>query len=128
MVNIILDASALLALLNQEPGADVVARFVASGTAICSVNLAEVVGKLTGSGMPLEIARHAIAPLGIQVVPFDEELAYVAGYLDPLTRPLGLGLGDRCCIALGKRSALPVLTGDAVWASAELGTEVRLIR
>ena len=104
--NAVLDASALLALLQDEPGSDRVLESL-PGALVCSVNLSEVVAKLTELGMPEPDIRVALS-LGLEVVAFDEALAYSAGALRPATRPAGLSLGDRACLALA-RSNCPSL-------------------
>lgn len=127
MKETVLDATALLALLQEEPGAETVAEAIPQSS-ISAINLAEVVGKLVDAGMPEEAVRTALAGLGIEVIPFDEDLAYRTGLLRPLTRPYGLSLGDRACLALGQRLGQPVLTADRVWASLKVGVKVRVIR
>lgn len=127
MKEAVLDATALLALLQEEPGAETVAEAIPQSS-ISAINLAEVVGKLVDAGMPEEAVRTALAGLGIEVVPFDEDLAYRTGLLRPLTSPYGLSLGDRACLALGQRLGRPVLTADRVWASLKVGVKVRVIR
>jgi PIN domain nuclease of toxin-antitoxin system len=123
----VLDATALLALLQEEPGAEMVAEAIPHAS-ISTVNLAEVVGKLADAGMPEEAVQGALAGLGIKVIPFDEDLAYRTGLLRPLTSAYGLSLGDRACLALGQRLSQPVLTADRVWASLKIGVKVRVIR
>ncbi len=124
---LVLDASALLALLNGEPGADVVAGAL-PGAWICSVNLAEVVGKLAEYGMPREAIAAALGGLGLRVAVFDEDLAWRCGLLRPATRKLGLSLGDRACLALAEHLGMPALTADRAWLKAGLGLDVELIR
>lgn len=123
----VLDASALLALLNGEPGQEVVAPLV-PGALVGSVNLAEVVGKLAERGMPEAEIREALDGLALEVYPVDEELAYATGALRPATREQGLSLGDRACLALAAMIELPAYTADRVWAEVDLDIEVRLIR
>lgn len=127
MKETVLDATALLALLQEEPGAETVTEAIPQSS-ISAINLAEVVGKLVDAGMPEEAVRTALAGLGIEVIPFDEDLAYRTGLLRPLTSPYGLSLGDRACLALGQRLGRPVLTADRVWASLKVGVKVRVIR
>ena len=124
----ILDASAVLALLNQEPGSNVVERALGDGASVVTVNLAEVVAKLADAGMPNQAIREALGALPISVVDFDEDLAYRTGLLRPPTHELGLSLGDRACLALAQRLRLPVLTTDHAWASLDIGVEVRVLR
>ena len=90
----VLDASAVLALLNDEPGADCVASYVAAGV-ICTVNSAEVIGKLIDAGMPEEAAVQVLNILALEVIEFDQDLAVRTGALRPLTKRFGLSLGNR---------------------------------
>ena len=126
-MSVVLDASAVLALVNSEPGAGVVGE-VASEAAVSAVNLSEVVAKLAEGGMPEEAISELLEELNLEVIPFDSEQAYRAGLLRPLTHPLGLSLGDRACIALGLRLGWAVLTTNRGWAALDLGLEVRLAR
>lgn len=122
-----MDASALLALLNEEPGAEAVAQTI-PGAAISAVNLAEVVAKLAEIGVPERDIRAALGPLGLETVPLDEPMAYRTGLLRPQTRRLGLSLADQACLALGLARACPVLTADRAWRSLDLGLPIRVIR
>lgn len=127
MSNYVLDASAILALLNNEPGSDRVTN-VLTAAVISSVNLSEVVARLADSGMSKTEVREVISTLGLDVIHFDTEMAYRAGMLRPLTRQAGLSFGDRACLALGESLGLPVLTTDRTWADLELGINVQVIR
>ena len=111
---VVLDASAVLALMDAEPGEEVVAA-VLPGALLSSVNLAEVVSKLAERGMPPGQAYADALALGIDVVAFDGDLARDAGALRPLTRTAGLSLGDRCCLALARSRDATVLTTEARW-------------
>lgn len=124
---VVLDASALLALLNQEPGQEEVAGSIPHA-AISAVNLSEVVAKLADDGMPEEEVREALEGLALEVHGFGQELAYETGLLRPTTKPRGLSLGDRACIALGSRLELPILTADRAWEGIDVEAEIRLVR
>jgi ribonuclease VapC len=124
----VLDASAVLALLNQERGSATVAAAITGGAAVGTVNLAEVVGKLADAGMPEHAIRAALGGLGLAVVPFDDALCYRAGLLRPSTRAAGLSLGDRACLALAEHLSLPALTADQGWVGVVPGIDVRPIR
>lgn len=123
----VLDASAALALLNREPGSEVVESMI-PGAAISTVNLSEVVAKLSEKGMPEDVISEALSGMELDVLPFDEASAYWAGMLRVPTKNLGLSFGDRACVALGQQLRLPVLTTDRDWEKMEIGVEVRLIR
>jgi ribonuclease VapC len=129
----VLDASALLAFLQREQGQERVADALTSGSAISAVNVSEVVAKLRDSRAPEATIRQALDALiarGLEVIPFDEPLAFAAGFLRPVTRELGLSLGVRACLALGQNRQAPVLTADRGWAdiAPAVGVEVRVIR
>ena len=122
-----MDASAILAMLEGEPGHERVAAALPSAV-ISTVNLAEIVGSLINKGVPAADARRTATLLEIETVPLDAETALEAGVLRAATRSRGLSLGDRVCLALARRRELPVLTADRPWADLDLGIEVRLIR
>jgi PIN domain nuclease of toxin-antitoxin system len=124
---IVLDASALLALLNGERGADVV--YAALEASIMSaVNLAEVLSKVVERGGTATAAMSDIQSLGIAIEPFDEGQALVAAELRRLTAAGGLSIGDRACLALAAMKGADVMTADRVWASLPHGVKVNLIR
>lgn len=127
MNDLVIDASALLAILAQEPDAE---RWSVALTdaAISAVNLSEVVAKLADTGMSEAEIRSALEPLGLDVVPFDFTQAYEAGLLRPQTKGIGLSLGDRACLALARSRKSPVLTADRAWARLSIGVDVQLIR
>ena len=126
MSDVVLDASALLALLQAEPGSEVVALKLADSV-MCTVNHSEVVAKLADLGMPAE-AIHEALNLPIELVDFDQVLAMRAGMLRPPTRDFGLSLGDRACLALALERGVPALTAEAAWAEVPNGPRVELIR
>lgn len=124
----VLDASAVLALLHAEPGSAVVERALVEGAGMASVNYAEVIGKLCDAGYAEAEARGTLIGLNLQVLPLDEGLAFDAGWLRSHAACRGLSLGDRACLALGRRQGLPVLTADRAWRGVVLGVEVVVIR
>lgn len=127
MNNVALDASALLALLRVEKGHEIVAAALPNAI-ISSVNLSEVLAKAAEAPTGFESVKAAIRGLQMRVVPFDQEQAVIAAGLRPLTRALGLSLGDRCCIALGLVEEIPVLTTDRQWSKLRLGVQIHVIR
>ena len=127
MSKTVIDASALLALLNAEPGADIVTEALPSGV-ISAVNLSEVVAKLCDAGMPEKAIRQALQPLGLEIVPFDEEQSYQAGLLRTSTQDMGISLGDRACLNLAKTLGVVALTADRAWADLSVGAPVKIIR
>ncbi len=127
MGKVVLDASAILALLNDEPGAAAVAAALEDAV-VSAVNLSEVVAKLLEVGLSREEADEALGGLGLEVQPFDETAAWAAGALRAATRRTGLSLGDRACLALARELGVPALTADAAWLKAATGADVRLVR
>ena len=128
MSSCVLDASALIALMYQEPGSAAVEQAIGEGAAISSVNVSEVAAKLNDAGMADADVREALDALDVAVHPFDRTLAYRAGVLRAQTKAIGLSLGDRACLALAAALGLPVLTTDKDWASLAVGVDVRVIR
>lgn len=127
MSSVVLDASALLTVLNGETGSDKVIE-VLPGAVMNTVNLSEVVAKLVENDMPEKAALEAIDELDFLIKPFDEEMAYKAAFLRPATKNIGLSLGDRACLATGLILRLPVITADRVWRKLTLPLEIQLIR
>jgi PIN domain nuclease of toxin-antitoxin system len=123
----ILDSSAVLALLFEEPGEGVVASALA-GSLLSAVNLAEVLARLARDGRPTGVVREDLWASGVTISPFTDASALLSARIFPATRPLGLSLGDRACLALAMAMDAPVLTADRVWARLDLGVEVVLIR
>lgn len=123
----VLDASAVLALLNGEPGSDKVAA-VLPNAIVNAVNVSEVVAKLSDLGMPENEIREALQSLALSVHPFDENMAYLTGSLRPATKDFGLSLGDRACLATGIHLSLPVFTTDQVWKQLKIKAKVVVIR
>lgn len=127
MSSVVLDASALIAFLREEPGSNIVRRSLPLA-AISAVNLAEVLAKASESSRRYNDVKSAIRALNLRVVPFDHEQSEISAGLRPLTRDLGLSLGDRCCLALGLTLESPVLTTDREWEKLPGGFQVRVIR
>lgn len=128
MSKVVLDASAVLAIINKEPGAEVVEQYL-DDAAISSANLSEIVAKLVEKGLSEALIRELVEELELEVVDVDEAQAIAAGILRLTTKPLGLSLGDRLCIALGKRLDKPIITTDRQWEKLDVdGVEVRLAR
>lgn len=128
--SVVIDSSALLALLLREPGSEVIRSAFASDTAvlISAVNVAEVVARLFDRGQSEAEVAETVSEWGAETMPFTHELAVAAGELRPATRHVGLSNADRACLALGAAENVPVLTADRAWAQLDIGVEIRLIR
>lgn len=124
---ILLDASALLALLQGEQGADIVLAALPVGQ-ISAANLSEVIAKLVNNGVPFKAARDAVLSFDLDVLPVTEEIAVAASELMSVGKPLGLSLGDRICLATSRTQGIQVLTTDSQWANLPKTYKVRLIR
>jgi ribonuclease VapC len=125
--DVVLDASALLAMLRAEPGAERVEACL-EGACIGAVNLSEVVAKLIEDGVPEAEIQRAIGRLELDVHAFDVQHAYVAGILRKATRTFGLSFGDRACLALGESLGALALTADRSWSRLDLGIAIEVIR
>jgi ribonuclease VapC len=123
----VLDASALLCLLQQERGADRVAEALPRSI-ISAVNLSEAIAKLADVGLSARRISAAIEALQLSVVSFDAQQAELAGLLRPTTKRAGLSLGDRACLTLGQLRQAIVLTADIAWSSLDLDVAVEQLR
>jgi PIN domain nuclease of toxin-antitoxin system len=126
----ILDASALIAFLHDEPGSDAVVDAIAETAAVSVVNWAETLSKVAADGGdPQEIAdslQASDSPLTLE--PLTDADCVEIARLRPLTKARGLSLADRACLALAKRLDIPVVTADREWGNLNLGITVQLIR
>jgi PIN domain nuclease of toxin-antitoxin system len=127
VIEIVFDASALLALMRGEPGADAVASHLGRA-AMSSVNVTEVYGRLLREAFAPDEFRRDIESLDFAAHDFTAEHAFLAGRMEPATRPLGLSLGDRACLALALQLGVPALSGDRRWLKADVGVTVDLFR
>lgn len=120
MIKNVLDASAVLAILNSERGEKKVIPLLAESV-INAVNLSEVAAKLLEAGMDEASAQIAVSVLGIgEVADFTEGLAWDAARLRPLTKQYGLSLGDRACLALAIKLKVPAVTADKEWSKLKI--------
>jgi ribonuclease VapC len=127
VIEAVLDASAVLADLQNEPGGEVV-RIAAPRAAVSAVNFAEVITKLIDKGMPGKDAQALAETAAYQVIAADQTRATLAGLMHEKTRRTGISLGDRFCLALAQESGLPAVTADRRWKTLDLGIEIDLIR
>lgn len=128
MTSVVMDASAVLALVRDEPGADKVASHVGRA-AISAVNLQEVIKELSLSGLDVETIRELLDELRLDVRAHDVEAAYLTAGLHTQTKEFGRGLGDRSCLALAMQLGVPALTADREWKKVKVkGLKVEHIR
>lgn len=129
MAGVILDASAVLALLRNEPGAKKVAGAL-DGSRMSLVNHAEVASYYAKAGSDRSAIDEMLRALPIELVAVDHDLAMAAGMLRAITAEAGLSLGDRFCLALAARDGLPALTADRAWkdVAQACGAKVTVIR
>jgi ribonuclease VapC len=123
----VLDASALLALVNDEPGADKV-RPLLPKSIISAVNFCETVHKLRRRGLPVESVRAILMPLVPPPIAFDEPMAYVTASIHEKTRGQGISLGDCACLALALCRNLPAVTTEKAWEACDVGVKIIRIR
>jgi len=125
----VLDSSAVLAVIVDEPGQELVKPLLDSAT-ITAVNACEVVSKLISRGMDTNEAIASVIEMNIEIIAFDDRLAFEAAAILPTTRVLGLSLGDRACIARARLSGAMIVTADKAWKKLgpKLGIEILVIR
>jgi len=128
---ILLDTSAVLGYLQREPGWETIEAVIAAEEATSSVvNQTEVLGKLSDWGMDGPIAQQTLNKLALRCEPFSDITALEAAKLRPMTRAIGLSLGDRACLATAGLRQRPVLTANRPWLvlASELGLSITSFR
>ena len=130
---VVLDSSALLAFLHEEPGAAFVEDNIRATAVMSAVNWAESLSKLIDFGedadaIATDLVEGGIVGQALVIWPFDDALAQETARLRRQTKAAGLSIGDRACLALGRSLRTPVLTADKRWASLDLDIDVRAIR
>ena len=130
MSSVVLDTSALLAIINEEKGSEVFTgrREPLDIFSMSTVNVSEAYGKLIGRGVDSAEALEAVTCPVPRIAAFDTELARIAGQLLLRTRSLGLSLGDRACLALAMVLKAPVYTADRIWKGLKVGVPIHVIR
>jgi ribonuclease VapC len=127
-MNLAFDASALLAVALDERGGEAVLELLSQpGGEVSAVNWSEVGAKLAERGLQAGDIALELSAFGLDVIPFDEEQANLAAALRPVTKALGLSLGDRSCLALAQLHGARVVTADANWKKLD-GFEVIAVR
>ncbi len=126
-MSVVLDASAVLAMVLHEPGREAV-RAVLAGAVMNTVNLSEVYTKVVENRLDVDAVRAAIQASPMRIVAFDDAHAILTGKLRQQTRQYGLSLGDRACLATAIRERRPVMTADKAWLKLGLDIEITSIR
>lgn len=124
---IVVDASAVLAIVFEEPGADAAVGRIADAS-ILAVNAAEIILKLADKGWQFEEAVDTYAAFALELHHFDEALAIETARLHMPTRKTGLSFGDKACLALARRLGAIALTADRAWANLDIGCKIELVR
>ena len=124
---VVLDSSAILAVIKAESGWDKVAA-VLPGAAITAVNAAEIFSKLVEWQMTEDEQNKYQSLLHDMIAPYDYDLALRTGALRRSTKSRGLSLGDRACLAFAQKLGVPAMTADKAWAGLDIGIEIRVIR
>ena len=123
----VLDASAMLALIQEEPGHDQV---IKPGLAHCAsaVNMAEVRSKLFDRGLAEIETEIVVRGLNVPVKDFSDDQSRLSGALRPVTKDQGLSLADRACLALAQSLGATAVTADKIWGALSVGVSVEVIR
>ena len=129
----VLDASALLAVVRDEPGATIVTEAIADGAAVSVFNWTEVLSVVAAGGddprrVPERLGMYETCGASIRIEPPSANECIAIARLRPITKPQGLSLADRACLALASRLGAPALTADRSWTDAEVEADVQLIR
>lgn len=124
---IVLDSSVILANMLQEPGGEVFGNLT-EDFRISTVNLAEIVSKLSERGQSLQIIQRAVSPLVDNSIDLSVSQAIQAGLWRKETKRFGLSMADRCCLALGLELGATVYTTDRAWEGLDLGVRVQVVR
>ena len=121
----VFDASALLAIIGDEPDRAAASAHLSGGSVVSTVNAGEVIGKLVKRGMNAAEATEALRDLELTWVAPDDRQAQRVGELGAIKN---LSLADRFCTALGEARAEPLVTGDRDWAKINIKTVVEFFR
>jgi ribonuclease VapC len=126
---VVLDSSAILAVILDEPGADLVSDSLGAAL-VSTVNVAETYTIVSRVGLPVDLVRDFLNYKGIEIVPLSHYDAEIAGRMITLTNTSGLSLGDRCCLALGMARKAIILSADRAWLpfAEPLGLKIEIIR
>ena len=123
----ILDSSAVLAVILEEKGAEFI-KDILDRSFMSTVNFSEVLTKLLKLGVPVDEAKKEILQTVNRIIPFNIDIATLAGKMIMQTERFGLSLGDRACIATGEIMAYDIITADKIWGKLKLSVKIKVIR
>lgn len=123
----VLDSSALIALVRGEPGSETV-RAAVGTSVVCAVNLTETIAKLIRAGGEPRLVERYLRGLQLEIMPWDEELAWESRDLCSLAWTHGISFADRACLTLARHLRLAAITSDAAWKELDAGVRVILFR
>jgi PIN domain nuclease of toxin-antitoxin system len=126
-MSVVLDASAVFALLWNEPGIERVQAQL-NGAFVSAVNVAEIYSKSSERLQDLGATRQVLLNMPILIRPFDEACSLLTGELRLATHAYGLSLGDRACLATAIIENRSVMTADKAWRNLDVGVEIIVIR
>lgn len=124
---VLLDTSAIIALLKKEPGYESLEEVVAN-SAVSIINFSELVSVLMRTSIVESEIDEIIKDIIPEIIPFSEDIAIQTGKLIKLTKDLGLSLGDRACIATGIYHGIPIYTTDKVWKDLKTSAQIVIVR
>ncbi len=127
MKRVVMDASALIAFLRVEPGAEVAVKYMLRAS-MSAVNLSEVLETCVHKELAVNKVLALLKNWRIEIVPFDTEQATIAAEIKWQTGESTLSLAERACLALARSRGIPVLTSNREWSKLDLGIEVIQIR
>lgn len=127
MNSTVLDASVVMAILLNEPGAQTAQDFLADALC-CTVNFTEILTRCFDKGISIDIPQDLLVWHNVQLVDFNKDLAFLASSLRSVTKHNGLSLGDRACLALAIRESATAITTDRAWADLDVGCHIEVIR
>jgi ribonuclease VapC len=128
MIEYVLDATALIALVAQESGSERIAELL-ENSVVGAVNLAETANKLLEKGFSAAEVRESLAKLELKIEDWTEAMAYRSAEFTRFNKSHGLSLGDRACLTVAKQLRITAVTSDSTWRRApSLGVPIMIFR
>ena len=123
----VLDSSAVIALVRREQGWEKV-NAALEHSVISAVSLTESMTKLIRQGGEPRLVERLLRALDLEVIPWDEELAWASRDLCRLAWTNGISFADRACLTLARHLDLAAMTADSEWTKPSHGVQVSLFR